>query len=98
MFNLSPSFLTIIAALVITSLGGYFINSALKSARTAGLEQGRKECAEKQNRAIQDEKKRRIERKKEVIKLSDDDLRKRYCYWVRDIPYDECVRTVVFVD
>lgn len=87
-----------LAALVIISLGGFFIHSALKSARTAGLEQGRAECAENQNRAIQHEKKKRIERKKEVTKLSDDDLRKRYCEWVRDIPYDECVRAVVFVD
>ena len=41
-----------LAALVIISLGGFFIHSALKSARTAGLEQGRAECAENQNRAI----------------------------------------------
>lgn len=87
-----------LAALVIISLGGYFIHSALKSARTAGLEQGRSECAAKQLEGIQHEKKKRIERKKEVTKLSDDDLRKRYCNWVRDIPYDVCVRTVVFVD
>lgn len=87
-----------LAALCVIALGGFFIHSALKSARTAGLERGRAECAENQNRAIQHEKKKRIERKKEVNKLDDADLRKRYCVWVRDIHYDECVRAVVFVD
>ena len=87
-----------LAALCVIALGGFFIHSALKSAREAGLEQGRKECAENQNRAVEHEKKKRIERKKEVTKLSDDDLRKRYCHWVRDVQYDVCLRTVVFVD
>lgn len=41
-----------LAALCVIALGGFFIHSALKSARTAGLEQGRTECAENQNRAI----------------------------------------------
>ncbi len=44
-------FYVILAALVITGLGGYFIHGAFKQARIAGLEQGRKECAAEQNKA-----------------------------------------------
>jgi len=41
------------------------------------------------------ERKVYIEKKKKQIReLSNDDLVKRYCKWVHDIPYDECLRTV----
>lgn len=44
----------LIAALVITSLGGYFIKQSLKSARTEGITIGRLECSTNQNNATAD--------------------------------------------
>ena len=35
-----------------------------------------------------------VKKKKEVNQLGDANLIKRYCKWVPDLPYDECVRTV----
>lgn len=41
------------------------------------------------------EKKKEVERKKqEIRRLDDDALVRRYCHWVYDLSYDECVRTV----
>ena len=44
----------LIAALVITSLGGYFIKQSLKSARTEGITIGRLECSQNQINATAD--------------------------------------------
>lgn len=38
--------------------------------------------------------KKREKTKQEVIRLNDADLVRRYCKWVYDLPYDECVRSV----
>ena len=62
-----------LAALCVIALGGFFIHSALKSARTAGLEQGRKECAENQNRAIDVAIKEKESIENEVRKIDDID-------------------------
>lgn len=45
------------------------------------------------------EGKKNYEQKKTKIRsLNNDDLRKRFCKWVYDIPYDECIRTYNFVE
>lgn len=62
-----------LAALCVIALGGFFIHSALKSARTAGLEQGRAECAENQNRAIDVAIKEKESIENEVRKIDDID-------------------------
>lgn len=62
-----------LAALCVIALGGFFIHSALKSARTAGLEQGRAECAENQNRAIDGALKDKEDIENEVRKIDDID-------------------------
>lgn len=36
--------------------------------------------------------------KKKVKSLDDTALVERYCKWVYDVPYDECVRTTIPVD
>lgn len=33
-------------------------------------------------------------KEQEVMRLDDDGLVRRYCRWVYDIPYDQCVQTV----
>jgi hypothetical protein len=38
--------------------------------------------------------KKNAKRKQEIIRLDDDALVRRYCKWVYDMPYAECIRTV----
>jgi hypothetical protein len=64
----------ILAALGVISLGGYFIHLAFKSADTAGLEKGRKECVSNQNTAMGEAMKDKEVIQNEEQKLSDADI------------------------
>jgi len=41
---------------------------------------------------------KRNEKKKQIRSLDNDALLRKYCKWVSDMPYDECVRTYRFVE
>lgn len=89
----------ILAALGVISLGGYFMfKTALNQAALNGTLKCELNQATQGLEAAKEAATQRKVKRHEVNKLDDADLRKRYCVWVRDIPYDECIRTVVFVD
>lgn len=53
------------------------------------------DCEIKQATKVVVQEKKHDKAKQEITGLSDRDLVKRYCRWVYDTPYDECVQSVV---
>jgi len=39
-----------------------------------------------------------VKTKTKVNALSNDELKSEYCHWVYDVPYDECIRTNIYVN
>jgi hypothetical protein len=80
-------------------LGAALIIISFNIGRTTGLYSGRnegiRECQAKQNEQTLTKVIKNESKKQEIRGLDDDVLVRRYCKWVYDIPYDECVRTVV---
>lgn len=52
----------------------------------------------KQAIAVVQEVKQNVTRKKKTTALNNDELKSEYCHWVYDVPYDECLRTNIYVD
>jgi hypothetical protein len=61
----------------------------------SGKSDGIKECQGKQNEQTLTKVIKHENKKQEIRSLDDGPLVRRYCKWVYDIPYDECIRTVV---
>ena len=82
-----------IAALVLTALGGFLI----KQYGYSEYRRGKAEAAAKSNEAVVKDNMKRNGIEYELRTLDNVKLVSRYCRWVRDIPYDECVRTYNFI-
>lgn len=52
----------------------------------------------KYTKAVVEEVKQNAKTKKKVNALTNDELKSEYCHWVYDVPYDQCVRTNIYVD
>lgn len=48
--------------------------------------------------AIVKEVEKNVKVKQKVNSLSNDELMRAYCHWVYDVPYDQCIRTNIYVD
>ncbi len=64
----------------------------------SGMPIGKKLETGNQATAIVKEVKKNVETKKKVNSLSNDELKHAYCHWVYDVPYEECLRTNIYVD
>lgn len=51
-----------------------------------------------QTKVIIEEVKQNAKTKKKVNTLTNDELKSEYCHWVFDVPYDQCIRTNIYVD
>lgn len=51
-----------------------------------------------QTKAVVEEVKQNAKTRKKVNALNNDELKSEYCHWVYDVPYDQCVRTNIYVD
>lgn len=83
-------YIALVAAVVTLALGVY----------KAGEKSAQLKCAKEQiahNAAVTDEVKKYESTKAKIRSLDDDELIRRYCHWVYDISYSECVRTYKFV-
>lgn len=84
-----PALLVIAMALAIHFYAGHQVAQAVRTDRL-----------ESQNNELTKTIKKKEDNAKNLQKirrLDDDALTRRYCRWVYDVPYDECVRTTVFV-
>lgn len=63
-----------------------------------GKGEGKKTEQAAQNTAVLQKVKSNEKKKQEIRRLDDDSLKRRYCRWVFDKSFDECVRTIKFVD
>lgn len=59
--------------------------------------EGKSSCVAEQNNAVIQEVNRYENKKTEIRRLGDDDLIQRYCRWVYDVPYSECVANYSYV-
>lgn len=86
--------IAIIAAGVLIALGGFLIKSYGDAKYNAGAASVKVEASIR----IVQIRESREEKKREIRKLNDDDLVRRYCQFVYGGTYDECVRTVRPID
>lgn len=63
-----------------------------------GKSKGITEQKSTQNQAIVKEVIRHEVKEREIRSLSNSDLVRRYCRWVYDLPYDQCIKTIVPVE
>jgi cell division protein FtsB len=74
-------------------LGGFLI----KQYGASEYKRGKADAVAQQNAAVVQQGKKQNEIEYELRTLDDDDLIRRYCRWVYDMPYDECIRSYRFV-
>lgn len=82
MFGLNPWLLLVATITILGAFGGVYFK---------GRVDGSNSCAAKYASAYSEGVKRHASIKKEVMRLTTDDLKRRYCKWVRDSE-DECLR------
>lgn len=83
----------VIFAAVIALWGSILIVQYGSSQYDKGYETAKGDMTHAYEKAVRELRQTR----KELGNLSDDDLIRRYCKWVYDISYDDCVRTVKYV-
>lgn len=82
--------ISLIAATVIIGLGGVLLKAYGNSEYKRGYAD-----AQLKVEVVKEEAKKRYEQKKvEIRNLDDLKLIYRYCRWVYDLPYTECLRTI----
>lgn len=55
-------------------------------------QEGKNSCINHQSTLIVKEIKKNERKEIEIRRLSDDDLVKRYCKWVYDVPFEQCIK------
>lgn len=83
----------ILAALILIGLGGFLI----KQYGAAEYKRGKTEAVAENNAAVIEQGKKGNQIAYELRTLDNDKLIRRYCRWVYDIPYGECVSSYNFV-
>lgn len=91
---MSKYLLPVLAALCLIALGGFTINKTVNSAIDKADLAGYARCKSENATAVVQKVENNEKIKQDVIRLDDAALVRRYCHWVYDTPYDECVRTV----
>lgn len=87
---MNKGLIALIAATVLIGLGGVLLKAYGNSEYKRGFADAQLKIA-----AVNEESRKQYEQKKvEIRNLDDLKLIARYCRWVHDIPYSECLRTV----
>ncbi len=89
---LGRDIITSMLGLVVGAILGYGLGHYL------GKDEGKELQVAKQNTATLEKV---VKNEKKLYKnnsLSTDELKRSYCHWVFDVSYDECIKSVVFVD
>jgi len=84
----------LVAVAVLIALGSVLI----KSYGSSEYRRGKADAVASVNAEVVKEGKKHEKKKLEIRNLSNDDLVRRYCKWVYDVPYAECLRTVRIVE
>ena len=84
--------LVAIASLLLGLYIGFYIGE------WSGVNKGVAKANNKQNVAIIEKVKQNAKTKFKNNALTNDELKSKYCHWVYDVSYDECLRTNIYVD